>query len=74
MQSTYVLFLRTLLRDQRPFLLLLLLLILSLNSWNLNAPKTQHRMHWGDVTEFRKGRKVSEHPSVPHATLSNRGL
>lgn len=55
MQSTYILVLRTLLRDQRPFLLLLLLLLLililllSLISWNLNAPKTQHRTQCGGV-------------------------
>lgn len=56
MQSTYILVLMTLLRDQRPFLLLLLLLLilillLSLTSWNLNAPKTQHRTQRGGVNE-----------------------
>lgn len=56
MQSTYILVLRTLLRDQRPFLLLLLLLLilillLSLTSWNLNSPKTQHRMQCGGVNK-----------------------
>lgn len=52
MQSTYILVLMTLLRDQRPFLLLLILiLLLSLTSWNLNAPKTQHRTQRGGVNE-----------------------
>lgn len=55
MQSTYILVLRTLLRDQRPFLLFLLLLILilllSLTSWNLNAPKTQHSTQCGGVNK-----------------------
>lgn len=72
MQSTYILVLRTLLRDQRPFLLLLLLLhililLFSLTSWNLNAPKTQHAVWWGE--RVLKGRKVSECPSVATTNL-----
>lgn len=61
MQSTYILF-----RDLRPFLLLLLLLILmlSLTSWDLNAPKTQHRMQCGGG----KG-KGMEFPSVANNWL-----
>lgn len=58
MQSTYILVLRTLLRDHSPFLLLLLL-ILSLTSWDLNAPKTHHRMQCGGG----KGKGI-QYPSV----------
>lgn len=65
MHSTYILVLRTLLRHQRPFLLLHLLLILivlfSLTSWNLNAPKTQHRTRCGGGKQVLKGRKVREY-------------
>lgn len=63
MQSTYILVLRTLLRDQRPFLLLLLLiliLLLSLTSWNLNAPETQ----CGGSERVSTGREVRENPAA----------
>lgn len=63
MQSTYILVLRTLLRDQRPFLLLLLLiliLLLSLTSWNLNAPETQ----CGGGERVSTGREVRENPAA----------